>query len=169
MSVVVFLRGMNLGNRRIANDQLVSVFTAAGYDHVSAYQASGNVILGADHTADASGVSRMLAAALGYDVAVFVRTADDLVRIASTSPIRGRTGSDGGKPQIVFLESATSVELGSLFPNGHEVHHVGAELHWLPPTGLNELGHIHKAMDKVLGTTTVRTLGTIERLATRVS
>lgn len=168
MSVVVFLRGMNLGSRRITNDELISVFTSAGYDDVSAYQASGNVILGAVDTADESHLSTLLAAALGYDVGVFVRTAGHLKTIAATSPITGRTGRAGGKPQIVFLATADDVDLGPVFPEDHEVHQVEAELHWLPPTGLNELGQLHKAMDKHLGRTTVRTLGTIERLAQRL-
>ncbi|MCB1028694.1 MAG: DUF1697 domain-containing protein, partial [Microthrixaceae bacterium] len=93
MAAVAFLRGMNLGNRRISNDELVSVFAAAGYEEVSAYQASGNVILGGATTADESAVSAMLATALGYDVEVFVRTSARLGAIASTSPIKGRSGS----------------------------------------------------------------------------
>lgn len=169
MTVVVFLRGMNLGNRRITNEELISVFTGAGYVDVSAYQASGNVILGAVSTADESQISRTLATALGYDVDVFVRTADQLGTIASTSPIKDRTGSAGGKPQVVFLATVVDVELETVFPEDHEVHRIGAELHWLPPTGLNELGQLHKTMDKALGRITVRTLGTIERLAQRLS
>lgn len=160
---------MNLGNRRITNDELVAVFTEAGYRDVSAYQASGNVILGADDIADESQISTTLATALGYDVAVFVRTADDLKGIVSTSPIKDRSGAAGGKPQIVFLAGSSDVDLDTVFPDDHEVHQIGAELHWLPPTGLNELGQIHKSMDKAFGTTTVRTLGTIERLTQRIS
>ncbi len=169
MAVVVFLRGMNLGNRRITNDALISILTDAGYDDVSAYQASGNVILGRVDKANESQISRALAAALDYDVDVFVRTADHLKTIAATSPIRSRTGADGGKPQIVFTTDPTDeVDLETVFPEDHEVHQVGAELHWLPPAGLNELGHLHRAMDKAFGRTTVRTLGTIERLAKRL-
>jgi uncharacterized protein (DUF1697 family) len=169
MAVVVFLRGMNLGSRRITNDELISVFTSAGYEDASAYQASGNVILGTASAADESQISAQLATALGYDVDVFVRTAANLRTIASSSPIKGRTGSAGGKPQIVFLTTADHVDIGPVFPNDHEVHQVEAELHWLPPTGLNGLGQLHKRMDKAFGQTTVRTLGTIERLAKRLS
>lgn len=160
---------MNLGSRRITNDELISVFTAAGYESVSAYQASGNVILGAASTADESQISTTLAAELGYDVGVFVRTADQLRTIASTSPIKNRKGSAGGKPQIVFLATASDVDLERVFPGDHEVYRIDAELHWLPPAGLNEFGQLHKTMDTALGQTTVRTLGTIERLAKRLS
>ncbi len=169
VTVVLFLRGMNLGNRRITNDELIGVFTGAGYDDVSAYQASGNVILGAVDTVDSRQISKTLATTLGYDVDVFVRTAGDLQRVVASSPILGHTGSAGGKPQIVFLTSTDVIDLDSVYPAVHEVHQIGAELHWLPPGGLNELGQIHRAMDKAFGPTTVRTLGTIERLAQRLS
>ncbi len=160
---------MNLGSRRITHDELIAVFSGAGFGDVSAYQASGNVIFGEANTVDESQISATLATALGYDVDVFVRTVDDLKSIASSSPIKGRTGSAGGKPQIVFLTTTSVVDLGSVFPSDHEVHHIGAELHWLPPTPFNETGQIHKAMDRAFGQTTVRTLGTIERLAARLS
>ena len=178
MSAVVFLRGMNLGRRRITNDDLISVFVGAGYTDVWAYQASGNVVLGAVESVDPASISNALFAALGYSVDVFVRTAADLHTIATTSPIKGRTGSAGGKPQIVFLVAAEApgggappndLDLGSVFPADHEVYRVGAELHWLPPGGLSDLGNMQHLMDKVLGCTTVRTLGTIERLSSRLS
>ena len=41
---VAFLRGMNLGGRRLMNDELCSHFTALGFTGVSAFLASGNVL-----------------------------------------------------------------------------------------------------------------------------
>ncbi len=160
---------MNLGNRRVTNEELISVFTDAGFEDVSAYQASGNVILGRTGSVDEQEISAMLADALGYDVDVFVRSGDTLGTIASASPIKGRVGSSGGKPQIVFLPTGAGVDIDAVFPDDHEVHQIGAELHWLPPTGLNELGHINAAMNKAYGTATVRTLGTVERIAKRLA
>jgi len=169
VAVVVFLRGMNLGKRRITNEELIAVFTDAGHHEVSAYQASGNVILGADETADAARISHVLATSLGYEVPVFVRTVNELDVIASTSPVKGMVGAEGGKPQVVFLGQESDVDLPTVFPDGHVVHLIGMELHWLPPTGLNELGHLQKQMDIAFGPTTTRTLGTVERLANRLS
>ncbi len=45
MTVVVFLRGMNLGKRRLTNEQLIAVFERSGFADASAYQASGNIML----------------------------------------------------------------------------------------------------------------------------
>jgi uncharacterized protein (DUF1697 family) len=169
VAVVVFLRGMNLGKRRITNGELVQIFTGAGHHEVTAYQASGNVILGADETADASRISDVLATSLGYPVPVFVRTVSELDIIASASPVKGMVGTEGGKPQVVFLGQTNDVDLRTVFPEGHMVQLIGTELHWLPPTGLNELGHLQKKMDDAFGPTTTRTLGTVERLANRLT
>lgn len=160
---------MNVGGRRITNEQLVSVFVDAGHTEVAAYQASGNVILGAVDRADEAELSHLLQTSLGYHVEVFVRTADDLCRIASTSPVRNRVGVAGGKPQVVFLKADDEFDHASAFPAGHEVHHIGTELHWLPPTGLNEIGPMKPVTSGTPGPTTVRTLGTIERLSKRCS
>ena len=159
---------MNLGKRRITNDELIRVFTDAGYCEVSAYQASGNVILGAQDTADTSRISEVLVSSLEYEVPVFVRTVAELNVIAATSPVKGMVGAEGGKPQIVFLGHDKTVDLPTGLLDGHVIHLLGTELHWLPPAGLNELGHLQKEMDIAFGPTTTRTLGTVERLANRL-
>lgn len=160
---------MNLGNRRVTNDELVAILEGDGFGAVSAYQASGNLILSdADHVDDER-VSRLLEAQLGYPVSVFVRTAAQLEAIVASSPVRGRTGPHGGKPQIVFLREPTDVEPSTVLGDEHEVHSIGPELHWLPPAGLAGLGDVQKAMDRAFGLTTVRTLGTVERLVNRMN
>jgi uncharacterized protein (DUF1697 family) len=40
---VAFLRGINLGGRRIANDELRSHFEALGCEDVATFRASGNL------------------------------------------------------------------------------------------------------------------------------
>ena len=41
---VAFLRGMNLGNRRIKNEALRRHFEAMGFEEVATFRASGNVV-----------------------------------------------------------------------------------------------------------------------------
>ena len=43
---VAFLRGMNLGNRRLKNEELRGEFEALGFAEVATFRASGNVIFG---------------------------------------------------------------------------------------------------------------------------
>ncbi|MFW2383712.1 MAG: DUF1697 domain-containing protein [Acidimicrobiales bacterium] len=167
MAVVVFLRGMNLGSRRITNSDLVTTFQRLGYPNPTPYQASGNVILPDSTQIDAGELEAGLAAELGYEVPVFVRSADQVREIAA-SPFAGQRGADGGKPQIVFLRRPSSAALAGVFglDDRHEV--IGIEIHWLPPGGLAETGDLHKRLDLAVGPTTVRTLGTIERIVKKL-
>ncbi len=48
-----FLRGMNLGNRRITNDELCRALAGLGLDSPAAFLASGNVVFGSDETSSA--------------------------------------------------------------------------------------------------------------------
>ena len=41
---VAFLRGMNLGNRRIKNPELAAEFERLGFEDVATFRASGNVV-----------------------------------------------------------------------------------------------------------------------------
>ena len=43
---VAFLRGMNLGNRRIKNHELRAEFERLGFEEVATFRASGNVVFG---------------------------------------------------------------------------------------------------------------------------
>ena len=45
---VAFLRGMNIGGRRIKNEELRREFEELGLSDVSCFRASGNVIFAAD-------------------------------------------------------------------------------------------------------------------------
>jgi uncharacterized protein (DUF1697 family) len=159
---------MNVGNRRMRNEELVSVFVDAGHADVSAYQASGNVILGRADFADEEQISATLKDALDYDVDVFVRTSEELHAIASKSPLIGRTGVAGGRPQIVFIKAADDFDHAASFPDDHEVHVVGTELHWLPPAGLSQMGEFRFPAGRPSSPTTVRTLGTVQRLSNRL-
>ncbi|HEY5815234.1 MAG TPA: DUF1697 domain-containing protein [Solirubrobacterales bacterium] len=82
---VAFLRGMNLGGRRIANDDLRSHFEALGCEDVATFRASGNVIFARDGRLAAltSRLEEGLAEALGYEVPVFLRSAKELLAIAA--------------------------------------------------------------------------------------
>ena len=56
---VAFLRGMNLGRRRVKNPELCAAFEDIGFTNVSAFLASGNVIFDAEDP-DPSAVSRSI-------------------------------------------------------------------------------------------------------------
>ncbi len=51
---VAFLRGMNLGNRRIKNEELRAEFEAMGFEEVATFRASGNVIFAAPEKSESA-------------------------------------------------------------------------------------------------------------------
>jgi hypothetical protein len=87
---VAFLRGMNLGNRRIKNEELRAHFEAMGLEEVATFRASGNVIFATpEREAEAKLAGRVeaeLDERLGYDVPVFLRSAGELAAIAAQKP-----------------------------------------------------------------------------------
>jgi uncharacterized protein (DUF1697 family) len=89
-SHAAFLRGINLGrNRRVSSAELRSLFDEMGFENVDTFRTSGNVVFDAGReTAARVGkrIERGLADALGYEVAVFLRTASELRAIAEHRP-----------------------------------------------------------------------------------
>ena len=86
---VAFLRGMNLGRRRIKNEELRAEFEALGFEDVATFRASGNVIFGAGRTikkALARTIEHGLGEALGYEVPVFLRSCAEVAAIAAQEP-----------------------------------------------------------------------------------
>lgn len=86
---VAFLRGINLGKRRLKMDELRARFMAMGFDEVSTFIASGNVIFSSKAT-DARKVTQKiqhhLKASLGYEVDTFIRTRAEVAAVAAHRP-----------------------------------------------------------------------------------
>jgi uncharacterized protein (DUF1697 family) len=168
MTVVVFLRGMNLGNRRITNERLMGVFERLGFADPTPYQASGNVILPHADSVDSAHLGSALHEELGYEVDVFTRTADDLTRLIETTPHDTERGEGGGKPQVIFLHGPTDADLSGVFPPEDRYQIIESEIHWLPHAGLADSALSINALDNAVGGTTTRTLGTVQRIVTRI-
>jgi uncharacterized protein (DUF1697 family) len=171
---VAFLRGMNLGGRRITNEGLRSHFEALGCEDVATFRASGNVVFAKDGRAGA--LSRQLeeglAEALGYDVPVFLRSAKQLLAIAAQEPFSAKQlAASKGKPQIAFLVKKSSPaalkRALALASDADLLAFAGRELYWLPEGGLSESDLDHKALADALGPMTIRTKGTVDQIATR--
>jgi uncharacterized protein (DUF1697 family) len=171
-----FLRGMNLGRRRIANDDLRRHVEALGFTDVATFRASGNVILTApdDDALDAAAqrLETGLREALAYDVPVFARSAEQMRTLAATEPFAAdELAASKGKPQVMLLTQAPRAAARraalALAPEEDRFVFDGAELHWLPSAGLSDTTLDLNALAKLLGPATVRTKGTIELIAAK--
>jgi uncharacterized protein (DUF1697 family) len=173
---VAFLRGMNLGGRRITNDELRAHVTALGFDGVETFRASGNVLFSAaagDPEAIAGRLEVGLVEALGYEVPIFLRTGAEVAAIADLAPFGAiELAASEGKPQVAFLfeepEPDNGREALSLASQDDRLVLDGRELHWLPSGGISESALDLKAIGSLLGPITIRTKGTVEQLAARL-
>src|ERR1700688_901019 len=84
-----FLRGMNVGGHRLTNELLRSHFEDLGFEEVATFRASGNVVFAGKKRPPAEvreEIEAGLLRALGYAVPTFIRTADELGKIAAHEP-----------------------------------------------------------------------------------
>ncbi len=173
---MAFLRGMNLGGRRITNDDLRGHFEAMGFDEVATFRASGNVIFAAEggeaESKLATRVEDELDARLGYDVPVFLRSIEELAVVASHEPFDpDLVAASKGKLQVQFLaakpRAAAQREALGLATDEDRLAIEGRELYWLPSGGISDSDLDLKALDRALGAGTMRTMGTVQQIAAK--
>lgn len=173
---VAFLRGMNLGGRRIKNEELRRHFEEMGFEEVATFRASGNVIFAASSREGegklAERVEAELDERLGYDVPVFLRSIEEVAAIAAQRPFDPkRVQKSKGKLQVSLLKKKPSAsakkQVLALASEDDLLAIEGRELYWLPSGGTSESELDLKAIDSSLGPGTIRTMGTIEQIATK--
>ena len=107
---VAFLRGINVGGHIVVKETLQKAFASMGFQNVSIYKQSGNVIF---ETIDTNPeeirakIESSLKASLGYEVPVFLRTVTQLKAIISLGAFRGQNGDDSSF-LVTFLASPPS-------------------------------------------------------------
>lgn len=173
---VAFLRGMNLGGRRIKNEDLRQHFEEMRFEEVATFRASGNVVFSAPKR-EAEGklaarVEAELDERLGYDVPVFLRSIEEVAAIAAQEPLDPkRVAKSKGKLQVSLLKKKPSAAAGrkvlALASDEDLLALQGRELYWLPSGGLLESDLDLKAIEALLGADTRRTMGTIEQIAAK--
>jgi uncharacterized protein (DUF1697 family) len=173
---VAFLRGMNLGGRRIKNDKLRAEFEALGLGEVATFRASGNVAFGSDdgenEAALAARIEAGLSKALSYQVPVFLRSAAEVATVAAQQPFDATvTAASKGKLQVSLLlkkpPAPAREKVLALASEKDLLAIEGRELYWLPSGGTIDSELDLPAIDAALGKGTMRTKGTIEQIAAR--
>lgn len=171
---VAFLRGMNLGGRRITNEGLRAHFEALGCEDVATFRASGNVVFAKTGRAAAltAELEVGLAEALGYEVPVFLRSERQIKAIVSKQPFSAKQlAVSKGKLQVVFLVKKPSAPAAkkalALSSDADLLALEGSELFWLPEGGISESEVDHKALADALGPMTIRTKGTVDQIAAK--
>ena len=171
-----FLRGINLGrNRRVSGAELRSEFEALGLEDVATFRTSGNVVFEAGREPAAelrNRVEKRLAKSLGYEVVVFLRTADRIREIAAHEPFpASMVNASKGKLQVMLLSAKPAArarnEILAWASEDDRLAFSDLEVYWLPSGGTRDSAVTAKAAEAILGPVTVRTKGTIEQLAAK--
>jgi len=173
---VAFLRGMNLGGRRIKNEELRRHFEGMGFEEVATFRASGNVIFSSNGREAEAKLAQQVEAELderlGYDVPVFLRSIEEVAAIAAQRPFDPElVEKSKGKLQVSLLKkkpSAAAKKKALALAGDEDLLAIEVrELYWLPSGGLLESELDLKAIETLLGTDTRRTMGTIEQIASK--
>ena len=171
-----FLRGVNLGARRkISSAELISLFDGLGFDEVGTFRTSGNVVFSSarEPAARIAGrIGRALADALGEEITVFLRTERELKAIAEGEPFGAGSGAPSkGKLQVILLAAkptaAKRKQTLALATDEDVLAFGDRELYWLPSGGTQESTLNLNQIEKGIGPTTMRTMGTIEQLVAK--
>jgi uncharacterized protein (DUF1697 family) len=171
-----FLRGMNVGGRRITNADLGMAFAGLGFTDVRVYRASGNVAFETSRatasTALARRIERGLADALGYAVPTFVRSAAEVGRIAAETPFPApAVSASEGKLHVAFLpRPPAAVAAREVLALGSEQDRLALgtrELYWLPRGRMLDSGLDLRRAEELVGPWTMRTKATIAGMAAK--
>jgi uncharacterized protein (DUF1697 family) len=166
---------MNVGGHRLSNEDLRAHFAAMGFEEVASFRASGNVVFAAPSKTPgklAARIEQGLAAALGYEVPTFIRSAPQMRTIAASQPFTSKQLSTStGKLQVALLSSSPSPgareAVLALASDSDRLAFGECELYWLPSGGLLDSPLELKAIEKLLGVMTMRTKNTLEQIAAR--
>jgi uncharacterized protein (DUF1697 family) len=170
---IAFLRALNVGGHTIKMDVLRGLFAEIGFGEVSTYIASGNVLFEAGE-ADALALERRiedhLHAALGYEVATFLRAPQEVVAVAEYQPFNPDEINRAFGLMVAFLKSppgkAEQERLMSYRRPSDDFAVHGHEIYWLRRTQQSETNFGGATLERVLGApATIRSITTVRKLA----
>lgn len=173
---VAFLRAINVGGHTVKMDHLRRLFEEMGFTGIETFIASGNVIFDSDEP-DKKALERQietaLKAALGYEVATFLRTTAELVEIARYQPFPAPDG-DNHNLYIAFLAepptAAAQQKLLALTTKIDEFHINDREVYWLCRKNMSESTFSGALLEKTFGLpATMRNSTTVKKIAAKYS
>jgi uncharacterized protein (DUF1697 family) len=167
-----FLRAVNVGRRRLTNDELLAPFVELGFADVAAYQAAGNVTFRSGHDVDEPRIEAALAVSYGFETPTFVRSEAEIAAIAAVAPFPAEmVERTAGRVQVTFLRGEPTRDqaerLTELAPAEEGVHVLGREWYWLPVAGVSGSTLPVGEIERLFGVMTMRSLGTVERMHRR--
>jgi uncharacterized protein (DUF1697 family) len=171
MRQIVLLRGVNLGSsRRLAMADLRALLVSLGYDDARTLLQSGNVVL-TTRKAPAKlkrELEQQIAAELGLETEVFVRTRDEVADVIARDPFRGVAVNPSrylvsflsGKPDAKLVRELAAVDVAP-----ERVASRGREIYSWHPNGIQASALAKLLAKQPLGVSaTARNWNTVTKL-----
>ena len=177
-----FLRGVNVNGKTMKMEDARSAFEMAGMTDVVSVLASGNIVFSAADIAEAAErpqdtlrklLEQALSARFGSQVSLFVKNADEVADMLSSSPF----AEDPDSQVYVFIcepgfERILLDEFGKIVPAGKEFAEIsGGFFYWQCAKGMT----LDSGFSKILGRKnmkekfTSRNLNTIAKVSAKMS
>ena len=173
---VGFLRAINVGGHLVKMDALRTLFEAMGFGAVETFIASGNVLFYAEECNTRlleEKIAARLREALGYEVATFIRTVDELREIARYEPFAATPLEAGaGAVYVGFaartLDEATQRVIMSFRTAVDDFHVNQRQVYWLCRIRSSDSEFSLARFEKATGVqATFRNMTTIGKMAER--
>ncbi|HYI93311.1 MAG TPA: DUF1697 domain-containing protein [Bryobacteraceae bacterium] len=172
---IAFLRAINVGGRVVTMERLRTLFADMGFTNVQTFIASGNVIFDAKSVATKKlqkDIERQLEASLGYSVATFLRTAEELRAVSLYEPFAADAIAESRAFCIGFLtenltpESKSALMLLKTDIDDFHVH--DREVYWLCHKKQSESTFSNRLFERsTKALTTFRNATTVAKLAAK--
>lgn len=170
-----FLRGINLGKRRVKMTDLAAQFESLGFEDVATFIASGNVVFRSRSAAREKleqKIEAKLKSAWGFEVETFVRTADEVGALLALPAFRRELRPENTLC-VAFLkeelDAATAKALEDIRTDADEFSAHGREFFWLTQGGISQsvVWELPETRKLKLPSSTLRNMNTIRKLAAK--
>lgn len=173
---VAFLKAINVGGHVVKMDTLRGLFSAMKFSNVETFIASGNVIFDTKAEPDErleQKIEKHLEKALGYEVATFVRSIEEIHAISVYQPFSAELVKTAHAVHVGLMRSgltAGTLEKAKGCAGEDDDFHVsGREVYWLCRISTAD-SKFPKLFEKAAGqTATYRNMNTMARLAKKYS
>jgi uncharacterized protein (DUF1697 family) len=167
---ISLLRGINVsGQKKVRMEELKALYVSLGYERVTTYIQSGNVVFAAPGKQRRSRLETAIRERFGFEVPVVLRSDAELEAILAANPFLARHGIDESRLHVVFLQEAPSdsaLERLADMPIGEDEYRVnGSEIYLHCPNGYGRSKLSNSALEKKLGLmATTRNWKTVNQL-----
>jgi uncharacterized protein (DUF1697 family) len=173
ITYISMLRGVNVGGQKsIKMEELVALYESLGFNNVTTYVQSGNVIFNApegDSKVFSTMIEQKIKQVYDFPVAVMLRIMPELQRIVNNNPFLKEKGIDTDKLYVTFLSLAPAAFAMSQVQDMHDKLDkfvaINREIYLYCPDGYGRTKYSNNFFERKLGVTaTTRNWKTVNTL-----